>query len=149
MLTKEKLEEDLKNSIRSGDDVRKRTLRMVLTAVKITEVERRGPLDEPALLSVLQKEVKTRRETIEEAKRADREDLVIAAEDEIAFLNSYLPQPLTPEELENLASQAIEEVGASGPESMGKVMKVLMPRVQGRADGKAVSSLVQELLSKR
>ncbi|HEY43533.1 MAG TPA: GatB/YqeY domain-containing protein [Anaerolineae bacterium] len=149
MLTKEKLEEDLKNAIRSSDDVRKRTLRMVLTAIKITEVERREPLDEPALLSVMQKEVKTRREAIEEAKRANREDLVVAAEDELAFLNSYLPQPLTPQELQNLASQAIEEVGASGAESMGKVMKVLMPRVQGRADGKAVSALVQELLSKR
>ena len=149
MLTKEKLEEDLKNAIRSSDDVRKRTLRMVLTAIKITEVERREPLDEPALLSVMQKEVKTRREAIEEAKRANREDLVVAAEDELAFLNSYLPQPLTPQELQNLASQAIEEVGASGAETMGKVMKVLMPRVQGRADGKAVSALVQELLSKR
>jgi uncharacterized protein YqeY len=149
MLTKEKLEEDLKNAIRASDDVRKRTLRMVLTAIKLTEVERRGPLDEPALLSVLQKEVKTRREAIEEAKRAGREDLVIAAEDELTFLNSYLPQPLTPQELENLANQAIEEVGASGPESMGKVMKVLMSRVQGRAEGKAVSALVQELLSNR
>jgi uncharacterized protein YqeY len=149
MLTKEFLEEDLKNAIRSGDDVRKRTLRMVLTSIKLTEVDRQEPLDEPALLSVIQKEVKTRREAIEEAKRADREDLVVAAEDDLTVLNSYLPQPLTAEELENLALQAIEETGASTPESMGKVMKVLMPRVQGRADGKTVSALVRELLSNR
>lgn len=149
MLTKEILEEDLKNAIRSGDDVRKRTLRMVLTSIKFTEVDRREPLDEPTLLSVIQKEVKTRREAIEEAKHAKREDLVDAAEDELTALKSYLPQPLTPEELKNLASQAIEEIGASTPESMGKVMKVLMPRVQGRADGKTVSALVRELLSNR
>jgi uncharacterized protein YqeY len=149
MLTKEFLEEDLKNAIRSGDDVRKRTLRMVLTSIKLTEVDRQEPLDEPALLSVIQKEVKARREAIEEAKRADREDLVVAAEDDLTVLNSYLPQPLTAEELEKLALQAIEETMASTPESMGKVMKVLMPRVQGRADGKTVSALVRELLSNR
>jgi uncharacterized protein YqeY len=149
MLTKEILEEDLKNAIRSSDDVRKRTLRMVLTSIKLTEVDRQEPLDEPALLSVIQMEAKTRREAIEEAKRADRVDLVVAAEDELTILKSYLPQPLTPEELENLATQAIEETGASTPESMGEVMKVLMPRVQGRADGKTVSTLVRELLSNR
>jgi uncharacterized protein YqeY len=149
MLTKEILEEDLKNAIRSSDDVRKRTLRMVLTSIKLTEVDRQEPLDEPALLSVIQMEAKTRREAIEEAKRADRVDLVVAAEDELTILKSYLPQPLTPEELKNLATQAIEETGASTPESMGEVMKVLMPRVQGRADGKTVSTLVRELLSNR
>jgi hypothetical protein len=149
MLTRETFEEELKNAIRSSDDVRKRTLRMVLTSIKLAEVERRETLDEPELLAVIQKEVKTRREAIEEAKRADRDDLIASAEDELTVLQDYLPQPLKPEELEDLAHQAIEEVGASGPESMGKVMQVLMPRVQGRADGKTVSTLVQQLLSNR
>lgn len=147
MLKRETFEEELKHAIRSGDDVKKRTLRMLLTSIKIAEVERQEPLDEPELLILIQKETKTRREAIEEAKRADRGDLINSAEDELKVLNDYLPQPLKPEELEELAHQAIEEVEASGPESMGKVMKVLMPRVQGRADGKTVSTLVKQLLS--
>jgi uncharacterized protein YqeY len=149
MLTRETFEEELKHAIRSSDDVKKRTLRMLLTSIKIAEVERQEPLDEPELLVLIQKEAKTRREAIEEAKLADRGDLIISAEDELKVLNDYLPQPLNPEELEELAHKAIEEVGASGPESMGKVMKVLMLRVQGRADGKTVSTLVKQLLSNR
>jgi uncharacterized protein YqeY len=149
MLTRETFEAELKNAIRAGDDVRKRTLRMLLTSIKLAEVERQEPLDESELLALIQKEAKTRHEAIEEAKRADRQDLITSAEDELTALQDYLPQPLKPEELEELAHQAIEEAGASGPESMGKVMKVLMPRVQGRADGKTVSTLVQQLLSKR
>ena len=147
MLTKESLEEDLKNAMRARDEVRKRTLRMVLTAVKLAEVDRRGPIDEPTLLALIQKEIKTRRESVEEAERASRSDMVAATQAEIDILIGYLPQPLTSEELESLARQAIEEVGASQPSDMGKVMKVLMPRVQGRADGKATSELVRSLLS--
>ncbi len=147
MLTKEALEADLQSAMRAGDDVRKRTLRMVLTAIKFSEVDRRGPLDEPALLAVIQKEVKSRRETIEEAKQANRNDLVDSTQAEIDVLQNYLPQPLTPDELETLARQVIDEVEASGPGFVGKVMKVLMPRVQGRADGKVVNVLVRNLLN--
>jgi uncharacterized protein YqeY len=149
MLKREVFEEELKDAIRSGNDVRKRTLRLLLTSIKIAEVERREPLDEAEMLAVIQKEAKARREAIEEAKRADRQDLITSAEDELTVLQEYLPKPLKSDELEDLAHQAIEEVGASGPESMGKVMKVLMPRVQGRVDGKTVSSIVQQLLSNR
>jgi len=147
MLTKEALEADLQSAMRASDDVRKRTLRMVLTAIKLAEVDRRGPLDEPALLAVLQKEDKSRRETIEEAKQANRNDLVDSTQAEIDVLQNYLPQPLTPDELETLARQVIDEVEASGPGFVGKVMKVLMPRVQGRADGKVVNVLVRNLLN--
>jgi uncharacterized protein YqeY len=147
MLTKENLEVDLRNAIKSRDEVRKRTLRMVLTSVKISEVDRRGPLDEPTLLGLIQKEVKSRNETIEEAKRGGREDLVASTQAEIEILLDYLPQPLTPEELESLIQEAIEEIEASGPSDMGKVMKTLMPRVQGRAEGKMVSDLVRSRLN--
>jgi uncharacterized protein YqeY len=147
MLKKETIEEGLRDAIRSGDDARKRALRMVLTNIKLVEVDRRDTLDEPALFGILQKEVKALQESIEEAKQANRDDLITAAKDEIAVLQEYLPQPLTQEELEDLTSQTIEEIGASGPESMGEVMKILMPRVQGRADGKAVSNLVRSKLS--
>lgn len=133
--------------MRARDEVRKRTLRMVLTAVKLAEVDKRRPLDEGELFGVLNKEVKTRLETYEDAERAGRDDLLGPLDSEIEVLKSYLPQPLSPEELESLAKDAIEEVGASDPREMGKVMKILMPKVQGRADGKTVSGLVRKLLS--
>jgi len=147
MLTKEALEADLKRAMRAGDDVRKRTLRMALTEIKFVEVDRRGPLDEPAILVVLQKEAKYRRDTIEEAKRANRNDMVASTQAEIDVLQDYLPQPLTPDELETLARQVIDEVESSGPEFVGKVMKVLMPRVLGRTEGKVVNALVRNLLN--
>jgi hypothetical protein len=147
MPSRTQLEADLKDSMRSGDDVRKRTLRMVLSAVKLAEVEKRGELDEAAMIGVLQKEVKARNETIQDSERAARPDLVEASQAELAVLRSYLPTPLSEEELTLLARQAIEETDASTPAEQGKVMKVLMPRVQGRADGKAVSELVRKLLT--
>ena len=104
-------------------------------------------IDEPALFSILQKEAKARRETIAEAKQANRDDLIAAAEAELDLVQSYLPQPLTPQEINEIALVAIEEVGASGMEAMGKVMKIIMPRIQGRADGKQVSEQVRKLLT--
>ncbi len=147
MLTKESLEAELKDAIRAGDDVRKRTLRMALSAIKLAEVEKRGPLDEPALLAVLQKEIKTRRESIADAERAHRDDLIAATQAELAVLHSFLPQAITREALEEIVRQAIEDVGAAGPHDMGKVMKAVMPRIQGRADGEDVSDLVRARLS--
>ena len=147
MLTKEALEADLKRAMQAGDDVRKRTLRILLTEIKFVEVDRRGPLDEPALFAILSKEAKSRRDAIEEAKRANREDMVVTNQAELDILQEYLPQPLTSDELETLARQVIDEVEASGPESVGKVMKVLMPRVQGRSEGKVVNALVRDLLN--
>lgn len=147
MPTKESLEADLKQAMRAGDDVRKRTLRMVLSAIKLAEVEKRSALDGPALLGVLQKEIKTRRESIADAERAHRDDLIAATQAELAVLHSFLPQALTQEDLEEMVRQAIEEVGASGPQDMGKVMKTVIPRIQGRADGKVVSDLVRTRLT--
>lgn len=147
MLSRQVLEAHLKDALRSGDEVRKRTLRMVLAAVKLAEVERRGPLDEPGLLAVLQKEARTRQEAIADAERALRPDLAEAAQAELRVVESYLPKPLTAEELEALARQAIAETGAKTVADMGHVMKVLMPKVQGRADGKAASDLVRRVLT--
>ncbi len=146
-MNKEKLEADLKNAIRSQDDVSKRTLRMVLTAIKLVEIDRRDSLDEPTILGIIQREVKSRHETIEEAKRAGRDDLLASTLAEIEVLRVYLPQPLGEDELAELIQRAIEEVGASTSQDMGKVMKALMPQIQGRADGKTVSDLVRGLLS--
>ncbi len=127
--------------------MRKRTLRLVLSAVKLAEVEKRGPLDEAGMIAVLQKEVRVRQEAIQDSERANRPDLVEAARAEMAVLHSYLPQPLSDEELTALVRQAIAETGADGPAAMGKVMKALMPSVQGRADGKTVSDRVRQMLA--
>ena len=120
---------------------------MALAAIKLAEVEKRGSLNEPDILAILQKETKGRKETIEDAKKANRDDLIKSAVAELAVLQTYLPQPLLPEELDELIQISIEETGATNPGDMGKVMKALMPKVQGRADGKVVSRRVRELLA--
>jgi uncharacterized protein YqeY len=102
MDTKKKLENDLKDAIRANDTVRKRTLRMVLTAIRFVEIDKRETLDESGVLSILQKEVRSNQEVIEESQRAERPDLVAEAEAEIARLEEYLPDPLSPEELQDL-----------------------------------------------
>jgi len=147
VVTKGELEAELHTAMRSGDDVRKRTLRMILSAVKLAEVEKRGELDEAEMQAVLQREVKTRHEAIAEAEKAQRPDLAEAARAELAVVQVYLPAQLSPDEIEQLARQAIAASGAAGPQDMGKVMKDIMPRVQGRADGKAVNEIVRRLLN--
>jgi uncharacterized protein YqeY len=146
MPTKQELEADLKDALRSGDDLRKRTLRMLLSNIKLAEVEARRPLDESEVLGAIQKEVKTRNESVEEARQYKREDLAKAAQDEIDFLQAYLPEPLSEAELQQLAQDVITDVGAASPGDMGRVMKALMPRIQGRADGKTASQIVRDLL---
>ncbi len=148
MDTKEKLELDLKDAMKAGDDVRKRTIRMSLAAVRQIEIDKQTQLDEPAVLSVIQKEIKTRRDDIEEARRANRPDMVADAEAEIVVLQGYLPAALTPEDLNALVKEAIAEAGAVSPADMGKVMKLLMPRVGARAPGNQVSAAVREQLQK-
>ena len=147
MSTKESLQDSLKDALRAGDATRKATLRMALAAVHNAEIEKRGELQEPDVLTILQKEVKSRRETAEEARQAGRQDIAEQAEQEIAILEEFLPKPLSREELVELARQAISEVGATSPREMGQVMKVLMPRVKGRADGSEVSQVVRQLLA--
>ena len=147
MDTKTQLNQTLKDAMKSGDETRKRTVRMVLAAIKQIEVDKRIELDEAAVLAILQKEVKTRRESLEEAKKAAREDLAVASQAEIDILNAFLPQAMSAEELRELARQAIAETGASSPADMGKVMKAIMPKIAGRTPGDQVSAAIRELLS--
>ena len=146
MDTKTRLESSLKDAMRAGNDLRKRTLRMAIAAIRLAEVDKGKPLDEAAVLAILQKEVKSRQETIADAQRAGRPDLESGAREEIGVLEGYLPQPLSPAELEQLARQAVAEVGASSPREMGQVMKALMPKLQGRASGDQASAAVRKLL---
>lgn len=148
MDTKTQLNEAVKQAMKSGDEVRKRTVRMALAAIKQVEIDRRISLEEPAVLAILQKEIKMRKESLEEAQKANRADLESEAQAEIDVLNSFLPQGLSAAELSELARQAIAETGAAAPSDMGKVMKAMMSKVAGRAPGDQVSAAVRELLQK-
>ena len=136
----------MKDAMKTGDEVRKRTVRMALAAVKQVEVDKRIELDDMAIMALLQKEIKNRRESLEEAKKANRADLVEANEAEIKVLEVFLPKAMPAEELRALVQAAIAETGAAGPADMGKVMKLVMPKVAGRAPNDAVSAAVKELL---
>jgi uncharacterized protein len=148
MTIKEQLNETVKDAMKSGDEVRKRTVRMALAAIKQAEVDKRTELDDTAVMSLLQKEIKNRRESLEEAKRANRADLIEANEAEINVLQAFLPKAMPAEELRALVQAAIAETGVASPADMGKVMKTVMPRVAGRAPNDMVSATVRELLQK-
>lgn len=148
MTIKAQLNESMKDAMKSGDELRKRTIRMALAAVKQAEVDKRIELDDTAVMGLLQKEVKNRREALEEAKKANRADLIAANESEIEVLQSFLPKAMPAEELRALVQAAIAETGAASPADMGKVMKTVMPRVAGRAPNDMVSATVRELLPK-
>ena len=148
MSIKTQLNESMKDAMKSGDEVRKRTVRMALAAVKQAEVDKRIELDDAAVMSILQKEVKNRRESLEEAKKVNRADLIEANEAEIHVLQAFLPKAMPAEELRALVQAAIAETGAASPADMGKVMKTVMPRVAGRAPNDMVSATVRELLQK-
>lgn len=146
MTTKEQLEKALKEAMRSGDEIRKRTIRMALSSIKLAEVEKGGELEEAAIQAILHKEIKSRREAIADAERAGRPELIAASQEEIAILESFLPQAFSTEELEALARQTIAELNATSLKEMGQVMKALMPRLQGRASGDQASQVVRRLL---
>lgn len=146
METRARLENDLKTAMRSNDDLRKRTIRMALAAIRLAQIEKGAALDENAVIAILQKEVKSRRETIADAQKAIRPDLVTGAEQEIGVLEQYLPKQLDSTELDRLALEAIQESGAKTPADTGKVMKILMPKIQGRAPGDQVNLAVRRQL---
>lgn len=146
MTIKTQLNDSMKDAMKSGDEIRKRTVRMVLAAVKQAEVDKRVELDDMAIMNLIQKEVKNRRESLEEARKADRSDLIEANEAEIKVLEAFLPKAMPAEELRLLVQAAIAETGAASPADMGRVMKTVMPKVAGRAPNDIVSAAVRELL---
>ncbi len=148
MDTRQKLGTSLKDAMRSGDEMRKQNVRMIMSAIRFNEIEKGASLDEAGVIAVIQKELKSRQEALQDAQKANRPDLAERSKAEIAFLQSFLPQQMTEEELLDLARQTIAEVGAAGPADMGKVMKAMMPKVQGRATGDQVSQAVRKALQK-
>lgn len=149
MSLKEKLTADMKEAMKAREEGRQRlgVIRMVRGAIRQQEIDGQKELDDDAVLAVISKEVKQRRDSIEEFKKGGREDLVAQNEAEIAVLMAYLPQQMAEDEIRKLVQDSITATGASSPKEMGKVMKELMPKVKGRADGKLVNQIVRELLS--
>jgi len=143
---KQKLETDLKQAIRAQDNVRRSTIRLVMAAIKNTEIAQQTTLDDPGILGVITKEVKQRHESIEAFKQGNRADLVAREEAELAILQEFLPEPMTREEVIAEARRVIAEVGAQGPRDKGKVMPQLIAKLKGRADGKEINEVVTELL---
>jgi uncharacterized protein YqeY len=145
---KTKINESVKDAMRTNDEVRKRTLRMTLAAIKLVEVEKRTALDDTTVITLIQKEIKNRREALEEAKKANRPDLAEANEAEIKVLEVFLPQAMSPEELRAIVQAAITGTGAAQPSDMGKVMKAVIEKVAGRAPNDMISQIARELLQK-
>jgi len=148
MNLKERLDADLKEAMRSGDQARKLALRAVKTAIRQAEVagEKARTLSEQEILAIIAKQAKQRRDAIAEFEKGGRQDLVEQERAELAVLESYLPRQLTREEIAERARRVIAEVGATSPRQMGLVMRPLMEELRGLADGKLINQVVQELL---
>lgn len=147
MSLKEQLTNDMKEAMKAHDKDRLAVIRMVRGAVRQQEIDGKKELGDEDVLAVIGKEVKMRRDSIEEFRKGGREDLVEKTEAEIAVLMPYLPAQLSEEEIRGLVQAAVEQTGAASQKDMGKVMGVLMPKVKGRADGKTVNAIVRSMLA--
>jgi len=149
MSLQEKLRTDLREALKSGDKVRRSTIRMVVAEIKNAEIAQ-GPnvvLDDSGVLGVLAKEARRRQESIEAFQKGNRLDLVANEEAELAVIREYLPKSMSTEELEAYVRQVIQETGASGPRDKSKVMPRLIADLKGKADGRAINEVVTKLLS--
>lgn len=149
MSLKEKLMEDMKQAMKDKEagKIRLSVIRMVRASIKNVEIDRKKELLEEEVIDVLVKEVKLRRDAMEEFGKGNRPDLVESLEQELAILSQYLPQQLTEAEVRSLVEAAVMEANATTAKDMGKVMTILMPKVKGRADGKLVNTFVREMLN--
>ncbi len=147
MALKEQLDAEMKAALKGKDALKLSVIRMLKSAVKYREIEVMKPLDDSGVLAVISSEIKRHKDSVEQYRAGNRQDLVDKEEAEIKILQAWLPAQLSQDELRAKVDAAIRVTGAQGPKDMGAVMKALMPELQGRADGKAVSELVKALLS--
>ena len=147
MSVKENLQQDMKDAMRGGDKRRLGVIRLILAAIKQREVDERIELDDGQLVAVLDKMAKQRRESIEQFRKAGRDDLVEQEDFELEILKAYLPEQLDDAEIDTLVDEAIKNTGASSIKDMGKVMGQLKSKLQGRADMGAVSGKIKARLS--
>ena len=146
MSLKARIQEDMKAAMRGGDKRRLGIIRLILAAIKQREVDERIELDDVQVTVVLDKMLKQRRESLSQYEQAGRADLAEQEQYEMGVVQAYLPQPLSPAEIDTLIGQAITDAGASGIKDMGKVMALLKPQLQGRADMSAVSAQIKAKL---
>ena len=144
----ERIAEELKQAQKKGDQVKLSTLRMLKSELKYKEIEKGKPLTEEDEIQVLSTSAKKRQDSITQFKQGNRPDLVAQEESELKVVQSYLPEQLSEQDLHNLVEEAIREVEAKAKSDLGKVMKSLMPKVKGRADGKLVNQIVASQLEK-
>jgi uncharacterized protein YqeY len=147
MTLKDRLQEDMKAAMRSGEKDRLGTIRLIMAAVKQREIDERITLDDTQLLGVLEKMGKQRRESIVQFQAGGRPDLVAKETAELAIINAYMPAPLADDELDALINEAITQTGASSIKDMGKVMGIIKAKAQGRADMAAVGTRIKARLS--
>ncbi len=141
-----KFDDDLKEALKASQAERVSVLRLIKSAVKNKQIDKGGELSEEEIISVVSSMIKRGRESIEQFTKANRMDLARKEEKEVALLQAYLPQQLSHEETDRIISEAIKEAAAGGPHDMGKVMRIVMPKLKGLADGKYVNERVKELL---
>lgn len=141
-----RLEEDLKNAMRSKDTLRLSVIRYLRSAIGYEEIDKQAKLDDEGIIRVIQRQVQQRRDSIAAFEKGNRQDLIDKEKAELAILMEYLPQQLSRDEITAIVRQAIQEMDARGPQDTGKVMGKVMPQVRGRAEGREVSAVVQELL---
>jgi hypothetical protein len=147
MTLKEQLTDELKIAMRAGDVARRDTIRLLQAAIKQEEIDRQVTLDDAGVLAVLQKQAKQRRESIADYEKAGRTDLIAEEQMQLTIIETFLPQMMSQAEVEQLARQAIAELGVTDAKGMGQVMAKLMPQVKGKADGRMVNEVVRRLIS--
>jgi len=143
---KQKLTDDLRQAIRGRDKLRSLVIRLIMAAIKNTEIAKQASLDEADILGIITKEARQRKESIEAFRQGDRQDLVAQEEAELAILQEYLPRQMSRDEIIAYARKVIDQVGAQGPRDKGKVMAQLIPQLKGKADGREINAVVTELL---
>jgi len=149
-MLKQKLKEELKHSILARDEIKTSTLRMLLSAITYYEIHKGGAGYEATdedVISVIQKEVKQRKDSIEQFRSGGREELAQKEQQELELLQKYLPKQLSEDEISKIVDEAVRQTGVTSPEDIGKVMGVVMPKIKGKADGAVVSKIVRERLS--
>ena len=142
----DRIQNDLKKSLKAKDGLRVSVLRFLLAAIKNREIEKKEPLSEDEILAEITSSAKRRRESIEAFMDGERQDLVKKEESELAILAEYLPEQMSAEEVRLIAEEVVKAVNAQSPSDIGTVMKEIMPRVRGKADGKIVNQIVREIL---
>ncbi|NLM04432.1 MAG: GatB/YqeY domain-containing protein [Clostridiales bacterium] len=146
MSLKEQLNNDFKQAMKNRDQLRKNVITLIRSEIKQIEVDKRIELDDQGIVEILSRQLKQRRDSIEEFKKGNRQDLADQAEEEAKILLEYLPEQLSEEEITSIVKETIDEIGAQSMKDMGKVMANIMPKLKGKADGKLVNEIVKKQL---